>query len=207
MPYLSPESLPSDVCTITLEIPNDELLRLAVMGQVYELTHSYLWEQYGAITPAQVAAAMLTTYNSAQYCDSPCPPFVGAKNMIVANASANQNLSATPVVVTWDEQIDTGGQFASNRLTATELSYWAIYAQAQINLAGGVVFEVRKNGSTIIASSTMTFTVVGTITVTVMAGALLNPTDYLEIYATSSSNTQLQKTSGKAMLVALQIAV
>jgi hypothetical protein len=207
MPYLSPESLPSEICTITLQIPNDELLRMAVMGQVYELTHSYLWELYGAITPAQVAAAMLTTYNDAQYCDSPCPP-IGLENMIVASSTTNQSMSPTPAVVTWDApDINTSGNFASSRLTATETSYWVIYAQAQFSISGNMALQIRKNGSTVVAESNITVNITGAMMITVLKGVLLAPNDYIEIYGFSSSSNQMTKNNNRGAFVALQVAV
>lgn len=68
MPYLSPYGLPLATCIIEIEIPNDELLRLAVLGQIYALTHSYSWEQYGAVTPTQVSSAMLSIYDEIVSC-------------------------------------------------------------------------------------------------------------------------------------------
>lgn len=68
MPYLSPDSLPVETCLIEIEIPNDEKLRQAVMGQIYALSNSYLWEQYGAVTPDQAADAMLFVYDQINAC-------------------------------------------------------------------------------------------------------------------------------------------
>jgi hypothetical protein len=53
---------------IELEIPNDPKIRMAVMGQVYQLTHDYNWEQFGLITTEEVAAAMQIVYDQAVTC-------------------------------------------------------------------------------------------------------------------------------------------
>lgn len=177
------------------------------MGQIDELTQAYNWEQYGAITPQEIAAAMLIAYNNAQYCDSPCPPPIG-ENMIVATCATNQTLNGTPAVVTWDApEIDTGANFASNRLTATETSYWVIYAQAHYNVSGSLNFEIRKNGA-MIANTAISASIAGTFTASVLKGVLLAPNDYIEIYAyATGSNLTLFKSNGRSVFVALQIAI
>lgn len=206
MPYLSPESLPSEVCTITLQIPNDELLRLAVMGQVYELSRPSLWELYGAVTPDDAAAAMYAAYNAALYCDSLCPP-VELKNMFVASSNANQiPASGVPLLIAWEvEEVDTGNQFASNRFTATELGYWVFYAQLQFATAATVVLDIRKN-NVMAATSTFTLSVLGNLTISVMKGFVVAPGDYFEIWATTSNTgLSLLKTGNRAVFMGIQV--
>lgn len=111
MPYLSPESLPSEVCTITLVIPNDELLRLAVMGQVYELSRSRLWEQYGAITPDEAADAMASVYNNAFYCEP--PPMTQVAFEVRKTASQSPTVNTIALVTFPSPVTNIGGSWDS----------------------------------------------------------------------------------------------
>lgn len=154
MPYLSPESLPSDICTITLQIPNDELLRLAVMGQVYALTDEYLWEQYGAITPAQAAAAMLTTYTNAQYCE---PPVTLPNVAFQASKAVNQTLSDNNTVLCPMPTIENnaGGYYNNSTSRFTPLAAGRYGVWVNLNFSGAALrtWEVRKNGLMVLTGS------------------------------------------------------
>ena len=58
MPYLTPESLPADTVVRQLSIPQDLAFLGAVTGALLELTFPENWEQHGAVTPEEAAAAM-----------------------------------------------------------------------------------------------------------------------------------------------------
>lgn len=58
MPYLTPETIPGDVICRRLRIPNNIDILGAVTGALAELTKLRNWEQFGAITPAQISEAM-----------------------------------------------------------------------------------------------------------------------------------------------------
>lgn len=154
MPYLSPESLPSEICTITLQIPNDELLRLAVMGQVYELTHSHLWEQYGAVTPDQAASAMLTTYSTAQYCE---PPVVPIPNAFEAQKTVFQTLDSNSSVLIPMTTVlrNAGGYYnpATSRFMPLVAGTYQIWVSLQMNGTAYRQMEVRKNGTVVKVNS------------------------------------------------------
>jgi len=148
MPYLSPESLPSEICTITLQIPNDELLRLAVMGQVYELTRPYLWEQYGAVTPAQAAAAMIATYNDAIYCEPPIVPtpdiaFQAQKPNVQTFTSATATLCTFPTILH-----NAGGYYnaANSRFTPLVAGRYGVWVNLVFGGTGNRMIFLRKNG-------------------------------------------------------------
>jgi len=55
MPYLTPETLPTDTICRVLFIPNDREWIAIVNGALLELTKAYNFELYGAITPEQCA--------------------------------------------------------------------------------------------------------------------------------------------------------
>lgn len=59
MPYLTPETIPADTICRTIFIPNDRDIIAAVTGALQELTYTWNWEQYGAITPLEIAQAMV----------------------------------------------------------------------------------------------------------------------------------------------------
>ncbi len=61
MPWLTPDSLPAngEVVCRQLRIPNDTLIIAAVNGALLDLTYPENWEPLGAITPDEMAAAML----------------------------------------------------------------------------------------------------------------------------------------------------
>lgn len=55
MPYLTPNSVPTDKICRALFIPNDENFIAIVTGALEELTYAYNFEEYGALTPQQTA--------------------------------------------------------------------------------------------------------------------------------------------------------
>lgn len=61
MPYLTPNSLPSNafVCRV-VRIPDDPLLVMAFSGAIIEMTKAYNWEQFGELTPQETAEACQT---------------------------------------------------------------------------------------------------------------------------------------------------
>lgn len=63
MPYLTGDSLPTEVVCGRLFIPNDRQLIANVCGALLELTKAYRWEQFGAVTVAETVAAMLIMVN------------------------------------------------------------------------------------------------------------------------------------------------
>lgn len=59
MPYLTPDSIPAEMVCRTLFIPNDRDIIAEVTGALQELTFIWNWEKYGAITPDEIAQAMV----------------------------------------------------------------------------------------------------------------------------------------------------
>lgn len=70
MPYLTPESIPVTTRCRTLLIPDDILILAAVNGALYDLALAENWEQYGAVTPSEMAERMMTVLTD--YFDSGC---------------------------------------------------------------------------------------------------------------------------------------
>lgn len=71
MPYLTPETVPSEVVCRRLRIPNDLTILGAVTGALAELTKPHKWEQDGTVTPDEIAAAMtrmLSEFSGADAC-------------------------------------------------------------------------------------------------------------------------------------------
>lgn len=66
MPYLTGEP-PDGACQVSITIPNDRAIRLAVRGALTELGFPWLWEAYGSVTPDDTAAAMLAAIQSLDF--------------------------------------------------------------------------------------------------------------------------------------------
>jgi len=64
MPYLTPESIPPGKICRVLRIPNNPDIIACVTGALEELTFAYNWEQFGAITPDEIASAMTDLFDN-----------------------------------------------------------------------------------------------------------------------------------------------
>jgi len=73
MPYLTPETLPAAKICRVLHVPNERAIIAAVTGALEELTFAYNWEQFGAITPTQIASAMFNMFDEFCFQDGRCP--------------------------------------------------------------------------------------------------------------------------------------
>lgn len=62
--WLTPDTLPTETFCRQLSIPNDPLILAAVSGALYPLTKSYNWEEYGSVTPDEIASAMLDMFDA-----------------------------------------------------------------------------------------------------------------------------------------------
>lgn len=70
LPYLTPQTNPTDFVCRVLRIPNDPLFIANVTGALEELTFAYNWELFGALTPIEAKDAMLTMFNAYCFGDS-----------------------------------------------------------------------------------------------------------------------------------------
>jgi len=64
MPYLTPNTSPTDTTCRALFIPNDPEFLAIVRGALEELTFSYNFDEFGALTPAQTAAAFAPMFDA-----------------------------------------------------------------------------------------------------------------------------------------------
>lgn len=86
MPYLTPDEAPDNTVCRVLFIPNTLDWIAIVTGALQELTFSYNWEKYGAITPQQAADRAFTMLNEFIDNKAGCRvigeivPFAGATN-------------------------------------------------------------------------------------------------------------------------------
>lgn len=62
--WLTPATIPTNTVCLRLEVPQDTAIMAAVWGAILLLTEPENWEQYGAVTPADIASAMLTMQNN-----------------------------------------------------------------------------------------------------------------------------------------------
>lgn len=72
--WITPDTIPTDTICRVLVIPDEIEIRAAVNGAISELIYPSNWEQVGAITPAQMAAAMDDMFWA--YVQSECGGFV-----------------------------------------------------------------------------------------------------------------------------------
>ena len=59
MPWLTPDDIPAATRSRVLLIPDDRLILMAVNGALLDLANPDNWEQYGAVSPVDMAYAML----------------------------------------------------------------------------------------------------------------------------------------------------
>jgi len=62
MPYLTADNIPDDTICYVVRIPADSFAVAAFMGAVSELTKAYNWEEFGEMTPDEMAASWLIVY-------------------------------------------------------------------------------------------------------------------------------------------------
>lgn len=64
MPYLTPDTIPSEVVTRRFQIPDDINILGAITGAFNELCQAHNWEQFGAVTPTQMSELMAEVLES-----------------------------------------------------------------------------------------------------------------------------------------------
>lgn len=114
MPYLTPDEIPAASRCRSILIPDNTLILAAVNGALYELTHAHNWEQYGAVTPDEIAAAMQTMF--LDYLNSECGMGQNVTEITITPAAAFPVLlktvlsgeTADEILVTVDTAFDTG---------------------------------------------------------------------------------------------------
>lgn len=115
------------------------------MGQVYELTRSSLWEQYGAITPIEAADAMASVYNNAFYCEP--PPMTQAAFEVKKNADQTVTANTFAQMVFGNEVTNVGGGWddANNQFVAPVKGFYSF--QTSIQSAGLNLLQIGVNGT------------------------------------------------------------
>lgn len=78
MPYLTPETIPTEDACRPLFIPNSTDWLALVSGAISELIYAYNWEQQGAITPEQASQRMFQMWQEflSEPCGEVCPPML-----------------------------------------------------------------------------------------------------------------------------------
>lgn len=54
MPYLTGDA-PSGICVLTMRLPSEFYIDLAVRGALSDLLHAYNWEKFGTATPLEIS--------------------------------------------------------------------------------------------------------------------------------------------------------
>lgn len=93
MPYLTGDT-PADLCTLSIVVPDDAMIRRAIFGQFLELSELRNWEQFGSGTPSEVASAMFDALNTFSWCSA------GGGVTMLVEAYRNQALFAQSTMPT-----------------------------------------------------------------------------------------------------------
>lgn len=70
MPYLTGNSIPVGQKCRVIHVPDDPAFMAALNGAMLELTYPYNWEQFGTLTPDEMAQAFIEIYG--EFADSVC---------------------------------------------------------------------------------------------------------------------------------------
>jgi hypothetical protein len=157
MGWLTPDNIPSTTVCRQLLIPDNTLIVAAVNGALCRLTEADRWEQYGAVTPDEMAAAMIDVVG--EYFTSECN---GVCEMSGARVYRAENLNVpdnTSISVSFDaERYDTANYHDNvtnnSRLTVPVAGRYAVSGHVEFSDSGKGfrVVYVRRNGDTYIAA-------------------------------------------------------
>ncbi len=70
--YLTPDSIPAETVCRVLLIPNDTYVMAAIYGAISELCFPTNWEQFGSVTPEEIAQVMRVMFDALP--ESECQP-------------------------------------------------------------------------------------------------------------------------------------
>jgi microcystin-dependent protein len=70
--YLTPDSIPADTICRVLFIPNDPAIIAAVTGAINELVYSWNWEEYGTVTPEEMAEGLVDMFDQFSFGEGSC---------------------------------------------------------------------------------------------------------------------------------------
>lgn len=141
--WLTPDTIPADRICRVLSIPKEyEYIIPAVMGALYPLTQPENWEQFGTVTPHQMAAAMLQMYFS-----------IAGDNCDVAN---------WPVGTILGQAGDTipAGWLACDGALVSRATYAALFAEIGEAYGAGdgsTTFQLPDGRGTVMAGSGQAF--------------------------------------------------
>jgi len=138
--WLTPETIPADTICRALLIPDEESIIAAVAGAILPLTYPFNWEQYGAVTPAAIAARMQQMF--AETFVSAC----GAEMQIDLGVhEVNQNTNGGGIVLATDTTIpfNTIGSLSHGNIVlganifTVQPGFYHVRMEHVIRLAGG----------------------------------------------------------------------
>lgn len=92
--WLTPETIPTTTRCRVLIIPDDINIYAAVSGALLPLVYVHSWEQFGAVTPAEMAFAMLDMY--VDFLNSDCEGFANVETYLYGHVE-NQNVGGGTV--------------------------------------------------------------------------------------------------------------
>lgn len=150
--WLTPDSIPDDKLCRLLRIPNDINIRGAVSGALLDLTLERNWEQFGDVTPEDMASAMLTMLENFWVSETD-----GCMDLSIAtcthSVSQNTNGGSTPAANTdaripFTTFVDHPSWIAlsSNIFTIQPGHYW-FKMEHEANPASGVMWSWLANES------------------------------------------------------------
>jgi hypothetical protein len=158
MGWLTPDTIPSTTVCRQLLIPDNTLIVAAVNGALCRLAEAERWEQYGAVTPEEMAAAMIDVVG--QYFISECN---GGCEMSGCRTRRTETLDVTANTDTcvdfdaelWDDDDYHSLVTNTTRLTVPEDGRYLLTANAfwSFSTACILTLSIRLNGLDTIAST------------------------------------------------------
>jgi len=74
--YLTPSTIPATLTRRWICIPDEQYIVAAVMGAMQELCYPYNWQEFGAITPDEIAQAFTPIVMDFMATESACMPII-----------------------------------------------------------------------------------------------------------------------------------
>jgi hypothetical protein len=196
MPYLTGEQ-PDGFCNLSIQIPNAEAIRAAAAGALAELGEAHHWEQYGSMSPDDVASLMLSAFSTLQIeCLAEFPSMiVSAHRTTAMNVTSNVPVKLTSLNVV---PFDTGQWVAGNNwvlIDSDGLYIAAIFAASGVANTG-LFCEIRVNSNGVVGNRIAPVSGAFAETSSLMPLALADG-DTVEFWATVNGGTSLTTLFGR----------
>lgn len=138
---------------------------------------------------------------------SPAMPYLDPRTAIACIKNGDQALASTSAtkIATWTEQLDSNGEFASDKFTCVYAGNYMVTLTAELSDSSAsvdAIVSIYKNGSEVKKARARSAATGGNHTTIVATHILaLAAADYIEMYVTGTSGTTVYGTTGTAFNV------